>query len=83
VQVPPAQRDGHQIAIRTYASVLVYDVPDGVLKDRIWEQTPAVYRLADGPKGEGLAFRLDSGDLLSIGEDKAAPASLYETAQQC
>ena len=42
-----------------------------------------VFRLADGPKGEGLAFRLDSGDLMSIGEDKSAPASLYETAQQC
>lgn len=75
--------DGQQIAIRTYASVLVYDVPDGALKFGVWEQTPSVYRLADGPKGEGLAFRLDTGDLLSIGEEKSGPAVLYETAQQC
>lgn len=75
--------DGRQIALRTYASVLIYDVPDGLLKDNLWEQAPGVYRLADGPKGEGLAFRLDSGDLLSIGEEKAGPAALYETAQQC
>jgi hypothetical protein len=75
--------DGHQIAIRTYASVLVYDVPDDLLSYRIWEQTPGIYRITDGPKGEGLAFRLDSGDLISIGEDKSAQAALYETAQQC
>ena len=75
--------DGRQLALRTYASVLVYDVQEDGFGYSIWEQTPHVYRLTDGPKGEGLAFRLDSGDLLSIGEDKAAPAALYETAEQC
>src|SRR5215210_345069 len=68
--------DGHQLAVRTYASLLVYDVPGDSFAYSLWEQTPGVYRIADGPKGEGLAFRLDSGDLMSIGEDKNAPASL-------
>ena len=75
--------DGRTLALRTYTSVLVFDVPDGVLQDRVWEQVPAVYRLADGQKGEGLTFKADSDDLMSIGEDKAAPAWLYETARQC
>ena len=52
-------------------------------KDAIWTRQPAVYRLTDGPKGEGHAFRLDTGDLLSIGEEKSGPAALYETAEQC
>jgi hypothetical protein len=75
--------DGRQLALRTYASVLLYDVPADGFGYGIWGQAPRVYRINDGPKGEGLAFRLDTGDLLSIGEDKAAPASLYETAEQC
>jgi hypothetical protein len=75
--------DGQQIALRTYTSVLLFDVPGGLLKDTIWEQQPTVSRLADGPKGEGLTFRLDSSDLISIGEEKSAPTWLYETTQQC
>jgi hypothetical protein len=75
--------DGQQIALRTYTSVLLFEVPGGILSDAIWAQQPTVSRLADGPKGEGLTFRLDSSDLISIGEEKSAPTWLYETTQQC
>jgi hypothetical protein len=73
--------DGRHVALRTYASVLVYDVPTGAPLASIWDQQPRVYRLQDGLKGEGVTYRLGSEDLLSIGEEK--PTSLYETAWQC
>jgi len=73
--------DGQHVALRTYSSVLVYDVPDGVLRDRLWEQVPAIYRIADGPKGEGITFRLDSDDLMSVGEE--TPTWLYQTGRSC
>ena len=75
--------DGRQLALRTYASALLYDVPEDGFGYGLWEQAPRVHRISDGPKGEGLAFRVDTGDLLSIGEEKSGPAALYETAEQC
>jgi hypothetical protein len=75
--------DGQHIALRTYTSVLVFDVQPGVPADRLWEQRPGVFPLGDGPKGEGMTFRLGSEDLMTVGEDKDAPAWLYETAWQC
>ena len=73
--------DGRHVALRTYASVLVFDVPEKAALDSIWAQEPRVYRLADGPKGEGLTFRLDTDDLMSVGEER--PTALYQTAWQC
>ena len=73
--------DGRQVALRTYASVLVFDVPEKAELDAIWTQQPRVYRLADGPKGEGLTFRLDTADLMSVGEER--PTALYQTSWQC
>jgi hypothetical protein len=73
--------DGQHIALRTYASALIWDVQADVPADRLWEQAPAVYPLTDGPKGEGLAFRADSDDLMTVGEE--VPAALYDTAWQC
>ncbi|MGE3910938.1 MAG: hypothetical protein AB7K36_16390 [Chloroflexota bacterium] len=73
--------DGRHVALRTYARLLVYDVPEGGSWDAIWGQQPRVYPVSDGPKGEGLAFRLDSDDLMSVGEER--PTALYETAWHC
>jgi hypothetical protein len=40
-----------------------------------------VYPIDDGPKGEGITFRVDSDDLMSIGE--GSTAFLYQIAWQC
>ena len=40
--------DGRHVALRTYASILVFDVPEKAEIDSIWAQQPRVYRLADG-----------------------------------
>jgi hypothetical protein len=73
--------DGRQVALRTYASILVFDVPAKMELDSIWAQQPRVYRLTDGKKGEGLTFRLGTDDLMSVGEEK--PTALYQTSWQC
>jgi hypothetical protein len=73
--------DGRHIALRTYSSVLIFDVKAGETPDRLWEQVPGVYPLSDGLKGEGLTFRLGSDDLMTVGEE--IPAALYETDWQC
>ena len=73
--------DGRHVALRTYASILVYDVPEKGSWDVIWSQQPRVYRLTDGVKGEGIAYRLGSDDLMSVGEER--PMALYQTAWQC
>jgi hypothetical protein len=73
--------DGQHIAVRTYSAVLIFDTHKASSPDRIWEQAPAVFPLADGPKGEGITYRLGSDDLLTIGEE--TPASLYATDMQC
>ena len=75
--------DGTRVVLRTYASALVYDLVEGEPLASIVEKEPRVYPLGDGPKGEGISFRLDSEDLLTIGEAKTTAATLYETAWHC
>ncbi|MCC7370621.1 MAG: hypothetical protein IT306_19530 [Chloroflexi bacterium] len=73
--------DGKHIALRTYASILLFEVPDRGGIDAMWNEPPRVFHLSDGAKGEGLTFRPNSDDLLSIGEER--PAVLYRTPWQC
>jgi hypothetical protein len=73
--------DGRHVALRTYTSVLMFDVPEKGELDAIWAQQPRVYRLADGRKGEGLTFKLGTDDLMSVGEER--PTALYQTSWQC
>jgi hypothetical protein len=73
--------DGHHIAVRTYSAVLLFDAPDGIAPDQLWGQAPSIVRLADGPKGEGITYKLDSDDLMTVGEE--TPAGLYETSVHC
>jgi hypothetical protein len=75
--------DGRHVVLRTYASALIYDLPEGAPLASIIDKEPRVYPLGDGPKGEGISFRVDSEDLLSIGESKATAATLFETPWQC
>ena len=60
--------DARHVVLRTYTSIFVYDVPKGASLGDIWDQAPRVYRIDDGPKGEGITFKFDSDDLVSIGE---------------
>ncbi len=73
--------DGKHIAMRTYASILLFEVPERGGIDAMWNDPPRVFRLSDGVKGEGLTFHAQSDDLLSIGEER--PAVLYRTPWQC
>jgi hypothetical protein len=73
--------DGKRIAVRTYHAVLIYEVGNAVSPDRLWEQTPAAFPLNDGSKGEGMTYRPESDDLMTIGEE--SPANLYETSLHC
>lgn len=73
--------DARFVVIRTYGNVLEYDVPPGAALASIWEQTPRVARVEDGPQGEGITYRADAGALITIGE--STPTYLYETARQC
>jgi hypothetical protein len=73
--------DGRHIALRTYTAVLIFDTGSGSDPSEMWEQAPAVFPLADGPKGEGITYRLGSDDLMTVGEQ--VPAGLYETDLQC
>lgn len=73
--------DARRVTLRTYGSILEYDVPPGALLASIWEQTPRVARLDDGRQGEGITYRADAGALITIGE--ITPAVLYETPRQC
>jgi hypothetical protein len=75
--------DGRHVVLRTYASALVYDLPEGATLASIIGKEPRVYPLGDGPKGEGISFRADSADLLTIGEAKTTAATLFETDWQC
>ena len=72
--------DGQHIALRTYTNVLIFDASNAD-PAQLWSQTPAVFPLADGPKGEGITYRLGSDDLMTVGEQ--VPAGLYETDLQC
>jgi len=73
--------DGRHVVLRTYTSALVYDLAEGAPLSSITTQEPRVYPLADGPKGEGITFRADGADLLTIGE--GTPAVLFEAANHC
>jgi len=73
--------DARHVVVRTYSRALVYDVPDGASLARIWSQEPRVYRLDDGAKGEGISFRFNTLDLISIGE--GASPFLYQTDWLC
>jgi hypothetical protein len=73
--------DGRHVALRTYASALMYDVPDGASLATIWEQQPRVYPLGDGPKGEGITFGYGTDDLMTVGEER--PTMLYRTPWRC
>lgn len=73
--------DGRYVVVRTNSRALVYDVPDDMPLARMWRQKPLVFPLDDGRKGEGLSFRLDTRDLITIGEG-LFPA-LYVTEWTC
>lgn len=73
--------DGHQIAVRTYSNVLLFDAPEGIAPEQLWGQSPTIVRLADGPKGEGITYKLDSDDLMTVGEE--TPTGLYQTSRRC
>jgi len=73
--------DARRVTIRTYGSALEYDVSPGAQLTSIWDQTPRVSRLDDGPQGEGITYRAHGGALISIGE--STPANLFETPWQC
>jgi hypothetical protein len=73
--------DASRVTIRTYGSALEFDVPPGAALASIWNQTPRVAKLDDGPQGEGITYRLNGNALITIGE--SSPTYLYETARQC
>jgi hypothetical protein len=73
--------DGHHVVVRTSTRALVYDVPDWAPWWRTWSDEPRVYRLDDGPKGEGITYRYGSEDLVSIGE--GVSPFLYQTDWLC
>jgi hypothetical protein len=73
--------DGHRVAVRTYTSVLEYDLADGAALASIWSQTPRISRLDDGSKGEGITYRTDGPALMTIGE--GSPATVYEARRAC
>jgi hypothetical protein len=73
--------DGHRVAVRTYTSVLEYDLADGAALASIWSQTPRISRLDDGPKGEGITYRTDGPAVMTIGE--GSPAAVYEARRTC
>jgi hypothetical protein len=73
--------DGTRVALRTYAGVLLYDVPASKSLAEVDWQSPSTFRLSDGVKGEGITFRLNSNDLVTVGEE--VPAALYETNWVC
>jgi hypothetical protein len=75
--------DARHVAVRTYSRVLVYNVPNGASLARIWNQEPRVNRLDDGAKGEGITYRSDSFDLVSIGEGAAPFLYQYQTDWRC
>jgi hypothetical protein len=73
--------DAKHVVLRTYTSVLLYDLAEGASLASIVTQEPRVYPISDGSKGEGITFRADSEDLLTIAE--GMPATLFETAWHC
>ncbi len=73
--------DAKHVVLRTYTSVLLYDLAEGASLASIVTQEPRVYPVTDGSKGEGVTFRTDSLDLLTIAE--GTPATLFETAWHC
>jgi hypothetical protein len=73
--------DGRQVVLRTPTRALVYDAWNDVPLARVWNQEPGVYRLNDGPKGEGITYRFNSLDLITIGEGTSP--LLYQTIWQC
>jgi len=73
--------DAHRVTIRTYTSALEYDLPDGAPLASIWGQSPRITPLSDGPKGEGLTYRLDGDAFISISE--GVTPLLFETPRQC
>lgn len=73
--------DAHRIAVRTYTRILEFDLADGESLDAVWSRTPRVYRVDDGPQGEGLSYRADGTALMSIGED--VPAVLFQMPWLC
>ena len=73
--------DARQVVLRTSSRALVYDVWADLPLARIWNQEPRIYRLEDGPKGEGVTYRFNNYDLVSISE--GALPFLYETIWQC
>ncbi|MGE3269499.1 MAG: hypothetical protein AB7P40_12185 [Chloroflexota bacterium] len=73
--------DASRLVIRTYGSVLEYDIPQGAPLASVWNQTPRVSKLQDGVQAEGIAYRVDNMALISI--DEGTPAKLYETPREC
>ena len=74
-------QDGQHVVLRTNTRMLVYDVPSWAPWWRAWAQEPRVYRLEDGPKGEGSPIAPGSEDLVSIGEGVSPP--LFLIPWQC
>jgi len=73
--------DGRHVTLRTYTSILVYNVQESAPLGSIWDQTPRVYQISDGAKGEGITYRFASDDLISIGEGPTT--FLFQTSWQC
>lgn len=73
--------DATRVTVRTYTSVLEYDVPEGALLASIWGQQPRVSRMGDGPKGEGITYSADGLSLMTISE--GSPPPLFQTMSTC
>jgi hypothetical protein len=73
--------DGRRLAIRTYGSVLEFDLGPNTTLASVWGGQPRVARLDDGVQAESLTYRADGKALISISEGQPAP--LFETVWQC
>ncbi|MCC6417735.1 MAG: hypothetical protein IT429_05750 [Gemmataceae bacterium] len=73
--------DARRVVIRSYGSAFEYDVPAGASLASIWQQTPRVSKLDDGPQGESVAYRPDGSALITIGE--GSPARMFAVPRTC
>lgn len=73
--------DARRATIRTYGSVLEFDVPENATLASIWNQRPRVARMDDGVQAESVTYRPDGKALISIGE--GMPAQMYELRWEC
>lgn len=72
--------DGTHVAFLTYAEGYELTVPAGVAFDEIWRRRLVPFHLPDRQRGEALAYRLDSGAVITTEED--AGARLHQMARK-